>query len=377
MTTELAVSNNIVSGTDLDEVQRLAKIFSVSSLFSAKGDNPQAIAQTAVKIMAGMEIGMGPFASVQNIHVIHGNPSFSAHMIASSIKASPKYDYQVLEYNDQVCSLQFYEGGKPVGEPFTYSTDDAKAAGLLGKDMWKKYPKAMLFSRAISAGYRTYCPDVLGGLRVYVPEEMGANVDEEGNPVIVDGEVEIIVEDFRPDPPRPKRNTAPKVAEVKVPKLEEVEELDFMETAKTEPVDIQDGPSANDNEEGQVGDAEEEQEYFSPYANATFADYEISDPAFDKIQDLIKLNSESPRAMNKKGYEALSELLTENWGVDEDLVLPFFELVCQKEFDGKLPGSKVGKPMMALLKNPEESFVAEMIALTEQIDIDMTEDTFG
>jgi hypothetical protein len=38
----------------------------------------------------------------------------------------------------------------------------------------------MLFARAISAGCRTYTPDVFNGNLVYVPEEMGAQVDADG-----------------------------------------------------------------------------------------------------------------------------------------------------------------------------------------------------
>jgi len=48
---------------------------------------------------------------------------------------------------------------------------------------WEKYPQNMLFARAISSGVRIYCPDVFNGNLVYVPEEMGAQVDEDGEPV--------------------------------------------------------------------------------------------------------------------------------------------------------------------------------------------------
>lgn len=42
------------------------------------------------------------------------------------------------------------------------------------------YPQNMLFARAISSGVRRYCPDVFNGNLVYVPEELGAQVDEDG-----------------------------------------------------------------------------------------------------------------------------------------------------------------------------------------------------
>jgi len=41
----------------------------------------------------------------------------------------------------------------------------------------------MLFARATSPGVRIHCPDVFNDNLGYVPEEMGAQVDEDGEPV--------------------------------------------------------------------------------------------------------------------------------------------------------------------------------------------------
>ena len=45
----------------------------------------------------------------------------------------------------------------------------------------------MLFARAMSNGVRWYCPDVFAGMAVYTPDEMGADVDGEGN--VIEGVV--------------------------------------------------------------------------------------------------------------------------------------------------------------------------------------------
>jgi hypothetical protein len=39
----------------------------------------------------------------------------------------------------------------------------------------------MLFARAMSNGIRWFCPDVFSGNVTYTPEELGAEVDAEGN----------------------------------------------------------------------------------------------------------------------------------------------------------------------------------------------------
>jgi hypothetical protein len=55
-------------------------------------------------------------------------------------------------------------------------------AKLAKKDVWQEYPAAMLRARAISECVRMACPEVLHGA-IYTPEERGAVIDEDGNPV--------------------------------------------------------------------------------------------------------------------------------------------------------------------------------------------------
>jgi hypothetical protein len=51
-----------------------------------------------------------------------------------------------------------------------WTIQQAKTAGLTGKDVWKQYPRAMLRARVISEGIRTVYPGVAVG--VYTPEEI-------------------------------------------------------------------------------------------------------------------------------------------------------------------------------------------------------------
>ena len=54
---------------DLAELTGIARLLAASGYFDAKGSSEMAIAQVATKIMAGREMGLGPFAAVQGIHV--------------------------------------------------------------------------------------------------------------------------------------------------------------------------------------------------------------------------------------------------------------------------------------------------------------------
>lgn len=147
----------------ISEIMTMAKTFAESGMFTdAKG-----MAQAFVKIQAGQEIGIPPFAAMGGIHIIQGKPTLGAGLIASTVKGSGKYDYRVKEMTDKICSIDFVQGDEFIGNS-TFTIEDAKKALTKNID---KFPKNMLFARAISNGVKWFCPDVFSG-PVYVPEEM-------------------------------------------------------------------------------------------------------------------------------------------------------------------------------------------------------------
>lgn len=159
MSTEIVKSNQM----PVNEIMTMAKTFAESGMFT---DTKQ-MAQAFVKIQAGQEIGVPPFAAMSGIHIIQGKPTMGAGLIASTVKGSGKYDYKVKEMTDKICSIDFYQGKENIGNS-TFTIEDAKKAQTKNID---KFPKNMLFARAISNGVKWFCPDVFSG-PVYVPEEM-------------------------------------------------------------------------------------------------------------------------------------------------------------------------------------------------------------
>ena len=171
MDTALAIYNQF------DQLQAAAAALQTSGYFT----DVRTQAQAVVKVMAGAELGLPPFASMTGIHIIQGKPALGANVIATLIKNDPRYNYRVLEMSDTVCRIQFYESGEPCGVS-EFTATDARKAGTKNMD---KFPKNMLFARAISNGAKWYTPGIFGGAPVYTPDELGADVDEDGN--IVDG----------------------------------------------------------------------------------------------------------------------------------------------------------------------------------------------
>jgi hypothetical protein len=147
----------------VNDIMVMAKTFAESGMFT----DAKAMGQAFVKIQAGQEIGIPPFAAMSGIHIIQGKPTLGAGLIASAIKGSGKYNYRVTEMSDKICSIDFFEGKENIGNS-TFTIEDAKKALTKNID---KFPKNMLFARAISNGVKWFCPDVFSG-PVYVPEEM-------------------------------------------------------------------------------------------------------------------------------------------------------------------------------------------------------------
>jgi hypothetical protein len=179
----------------------------------ASGFLPKAIntpEKAIAVIMTGKELGLGPMQALRSIHVIEGKPTLSADLIAGLVHARvPGAVLRVAESTDKRCAV---EAGRPNTQAtmFTFTIEDAQKAALMGKDNWKKYPRAMLRARCLTEAARAVFPDAVMGL--YDPDELGAVTTPEGDidtsklPIAGDTSVPIrasipvVVEDVHDDP---------------------------------------------------------------------------------------------------------------------------------------------------------------------------------
>lgn len=118
-------------------------------------------------VQYGYELGLGPMASLQNINLIQGKPAASGQVMLS-LALAIGVKMSVEEESAQKCSITFRRGDMSYNSVFTI--EDARQAGLTGKDNWKKYPKEMLYWRCVAKGLRRIAPDAVMGL--YTPEEL-------------------------------------------------------------------------------------------------------------------------------------------------------------------------------------------------------------
>ena len=195
-TSEAALTTSATS--ELPTLQQWQLIREIAGTLVASKMLPDAIktpeAASAI-ILKGLELGIPAMQSFSHIHVIQGKPTCSAElMLARMARGGGTAEWQTSPSTEARVSFRRPGWGDVVGE---FSMDDAQAAGLTKNPTWKSYPSNMLRARAISNGARMIGPDLLAGMS-YTPEELGATVTADGDPVLVATEVAVA-----PDTPAP------------------------------------------------------------------------------------------------------------------------------------------------------------------------------
>lgn len=167
----------IASGTgiqisNLNDLWRFAQYVALSGFAPKDMQKPESI---MIAIEMGLEVGLKPMQSIQNIAVINGRPSIWGDAAKALVEASglcESFD----EWFDgdgenltAVCEVKRRGRTRPV--KWTFSVADAKVAGLWQKrgssgapTPWVAFPRRMLQMRARGFAMRDAFPDVLKGL---------------------------------------------------------------------------------------------------------------------------------------------------------------------------------------------------------------------
>jgi hypothetical protein len=151
--------------------QRMAKSLSESTLV------PEAYQRNIPNCLIVLEmaarIGCSPLMAAQNLHVIHGRPSWASTFIIASINSCGKFSplrFKMegnVDSMDRMCTATAIE--KDTGDILegpTVSMKMAQAEGWLAKNgsKWKTMPELMLRYRAAAFFGRLYAPEMLLGM---------------------------------------------------------------------------------------------------------------------------------------------------------------------------------------------------------------------
>jgi len=203
---------SVFSGAEaFESAQRMAKALVASNLVPKDYQGNQGIPNAMIALEMAQRIGASPMAVMQNLHVIHGRPSWSSAFIIASLNScgrfSPVRFVVEGEGDKKSCYAWAYDasGERLEGPPASIAM--AKAEGWFQKNgsKWQTMPELMLRYRAAAFFGRLYAPDILMGMHaedeVY---DMGKakDVTPVAAPVLiseVDGEPEQPAEQVRPD----------------------------------------------------------------------------------------------------------------------------------------------------------------------------------
>jgi hypothetical protein len=127
----------------------------------------------------GSEIGLKPLQALQNLAVINCRPALWGDSVIAIVRSSPLCEYVTETDDGKTATCTVKRRGEPA-QTRMFSMDDARAAGLLGKQgPWTQYPKRMRQMRARAFALRDVFPDVLRGMPV-AEEIMDAPRDMSG-----------------------------------------------------------------------------------------------------------------------------------------------------------------------------------------------------
>ena len=168
-TTPVMVSNRPMGLTpqNIDEALRMADIMAKASIVPKDFQgNPGNI---LVAIQWGAELGLPPLQVMQSIAVINGRPAMWGDAVIALVRGSGLLESMHEDIGDTSATCTVKRRGEEA-ESRTFSLEDAKKAGLLGKQgPWSQFQKRMLQMRARAWALRDVFPDVLRG--VHVAEE--------------------------------------------------------------------------------------------------------------------------------------------------------------------------------------------------------------
>ena len=148
-----------------------------------------------IAMALGATLGLNYIQALQNIAVINGRPCIWGDLLVAIVRRHPDFEsMQVFMDKDKpkdtvaVCIIK--RKNQPAHKE-TFSEEDARRAGLWGRNVWAKYPKRMLQVRARAFAIRNVFADAMMGLQVreevedyepiknITPETVSTNVIEE------------------------------------------------------------------------------------------------------------------------------------------------------------------------------------------------------
>ena len=164
--------SSIYAGMEaFDNAQRIAKSLASSTLVPQQFQGQQGYANCLVALEIAGRMNLSPLQVMQNLHIIHGRPSWSSQFIIALINGCGRFEplqYRMTGKGDDLacqCVAKQISTGADLEGP-TVSMAMAKAEGWSTKSgsKWRTMPDLMIRYRAAAMWGRLYIPDLLVGI---------------------------------------------------------------------------------------------------------------------------------------------------------------------------------------------------------------------
>lgn len=152
----------------------MATAFKLSEMLSKSDMVPKGYRNKPANVMlahlAGLPFGWEVTMAMRSFHIIEGIPTLKPEVQLGLVRQAG-HSVNVTKSDATGTTLVGRRADTGDSATVSYTIDDARQAGLLGKQTWKAFPEDMSFARAVARLNRRLFQDVLLGC-AYVPEEI-------------------------------------------------------------------------------------------------------------------------------------------------------------------------------------------------------------
>jgi len=144
---------------NVQDMTTMASAIAKSGLFGMK--TPE---QALALMLVAQAEGQHPATITQDYDIIQGKACRKTHSVMARFQQmGGKVEWHTLTDSVAEATFSHPQGGSL---RIAWTFEQAKKAGLTGKDNWRNYPRAMLRARCIAEGIRAVYPAAIGGMMV-------------------------------------------------------------------------------------------------------------------------------------------------------------------------------------------------------------------
>ena len=160
--------DSLLSESNFEHAFRMAKMIATTQLIPKAYHNKPADILVAFEF--GRSLGLGHLQAVQNIAVVNGRPCLWGDAMLAVCQGHNDFEYikehPLLSESGETVGYACFVKRRSYPEETkrTFTIEDAKKAGLWGKNTWAAYPSRMMQLRARGFALRDTFADALSGV---------------------------------------------------------------------------------------------------------------------------------------------------------------------------------------------------------------------